>query len=149
MAKYKVLLVDDEVEVRECLQGIAQNFDLEFTHATDGDEGLKLILAQDFDCVVSDVKMPRMTGLEMLMAARAKGRDVPMVFISAFANNELCHDLSNYGAVKLLHKLDILQARERIQEAIDWGQELRSIHKSHDAIGEDFIQILHGTKGVK
>jgi two-component system, NtrC family, nitrogen regulation response regulator NtrX len=149
MTKYKVLLVDDEAEIRECLQSIAQHSDLEFTHAPNGEEGLKLILEQAFDCVVSDIKMPRMTGLEMLMAARAQGRDVPMVFVSAFANDGLCHDLSNYGAVKLLHKLDLLKARECIQEAIELGHELKAIHKNKDAIGEDFIQILHRTTGVK
>jgi CheY-like chemotaxis protein len=106
-------------------------------------------LEENFDCVVSDIKMPFMTGLEMLMAARAQGRDVPMVFVSAFANDELSHDLSNYGAVKLLHKLELLKARECIQEAIELGKELKVIHKNKDAIGEDFIQILHRTSGVK
>ena len=149
MAKYKVLLVDDEADIRECLQDIAQHSDLEFTHAPNGREGLKLILEQSFDCVVSDMKMPHMTGLEMLVAARAQGRDVPMVFVSAFASDELSHDVSNYGAVKLLHKLDIMKVRERIQEAIEWGQELKTIHKSEDVIGKDFIQILHRTSGVK
>ena len=93
--------------------------------------------------------MPRMTGLEMLKAARVRGRDVPMVFVSAFASDELSHDVSNYGAVKLLHKLDLMKARERILEAIEWGQELKAIHKSKDSIGEDFIQILHRTGSVK
>lgn len=149
MTKFKVLIVDDEAEIRECLQIVAQHADLEFTHAPNGEEGLQLILSQDFDCVVSDVKMPRMSGIEMLAAARAQGRDVPMVFISAFANDEICHDVSEYGAVKLLHKLDLLKVRERIQEAIEWGQELKAIHKNKDAIGEDFIKILHRTGSVK
>lgn len=126
MSKYKILLVDDEAEIRECLQGIFLDSDFEFTHAGDGELGLKLILAETFDCVVSDMQMPQMSGLDMLKAARAQGRDVPMVFVSAFASDELSQDVSNYGAVKLLHKLDIMKVRERIQEAIEWGQQLRS-----------------------
>lgn len=149
MTKYKVLLVDDEAEIRECLQIIAQHSDLDFVQARNGEEGLKLILENSFDCVVSDIKMPRMTGLEMLAEARAAGRDVPMVFISAFATNEMSHDVSNYGAVKLLHKLDLLKVRERIQEAIDLGQALKIIHEAKDPIGEDFIQLMHRTGPAK
>ncbi len=149
MTKYKVLLVDDEQEIRECLLSIAQASDLEFTQARNGEEGLRLILENEFDCVVSDIKMPRMTGLEMLAEARAAGRDVPMVFISAFATSEMSHDVSDYGAVKLLHKLDLIKVRERIQEAIELGIELKAIHRNKDAMGEDFIQLVHRTSGVK
>jgi len=145
MKKYKVLLVDDEAEIRECLQIIAQHSDLDFVQARNGEEGLRLILENSFDCVVSDIKMPRMTGLEMLSKARAAGRDVPMVFISAFATEEMSNDVSNFGAVKLLHKLDLLKVRERIQEAIELGEALKVIHAANDPMGEDFIQIMHRT----
>lgn len=149
MPKYQVLLVDDEAEIRECLQSLASQSELEFEQAADGEVGLEMILKKNYDCVVSDIKMPRMNGIEMLKRVRQAGKDVPMVFISAFATEDFAHQVSEYGAVKLLHKLEILKARERIQEAIELGQELREIHKKNSVIGEEFIQLLHRTGSGK
>lgn len=145
MRKYQVLLVDDEAEIRDCLQLLATQSELEFEQASDGEVGLEMILNKSYDCVVSDIKMPRMNGIEMLKRVRQAGNDVPIVFVSAFATDDFAHQVSEYGAVKLLHKLEILKVRERIQEAIELAHELREIHKKNDVIGEEFIQLLHRT----
>jgi YesN/AraC family two-component response regulator len=145
MQKFRVLLVDDEVEIRDCLQLLASQSELEFDQAANGEIGLEMILKTTYDCVVSDIKMPRMNGIEMLKRVRQAGLDVPIVFISAFATEDFAHQVSEYGAVKLLHKLEMLKVRERIQEAILLGHELREIHKKQNIIGEEFIQLLHRT----
>lgn len=145
MTTYRVLLVDDEVEIRDCLQILAGRAELVFEHADDGEEGLKLILKNDYDCVVSDIKMPRLNGVDMLKAVRGHGKDVPFVFISAFATDDFAHQVSDYGAVKLLHKLDILKVKDSIKEAIDLAQELREIHRSADPMGVEFIQMVNKT----
>ncbi len=145
MKKYRVLLVDDEPEIRDCLQVLATKSDLEFDQAPDGRAALDMILSTDYDCVVSDIKMPRMSGIEMLKALRHKGKDVPVVFISAFATEDFAKEVCDYGAVKLLHKLEILKVRERIQEAIDFKAELQAIKKNADPMGDEFIQLFHKT----
>ena len=147
MGVYKVLLVDDEAEIRECVEIIARHDDLVFEQAPNGAEGLKMILENNYDCVVSDIKMPQMNGVDMLKRLREAGKDVPVVFISAFANEEFAHEVSEYGAVKLLHKLEMMKVRERILEAIKLADEIRSIHKDKDKMGEDFLQILNRTGG--
>jgi len=146
MSKHRILLVDDEREIRDFLTVMARHDDLEFTHASNGEEGLRSILSDEFDCVVSDIKMPRLSGFEMLKAARAQGQDVPMVFISAFATEEIEHEVANYGAVKLLHKLELHKVKERILEAIELGDAIRAMRQSSDQMGADFIQLMNHSK---
>jgi YesN/AraC family two-component response regulator len=146
MSTYKVLIVDDEEEIRDCLQYISSHKDLQFTLAENGQRGLDMILAQDFDCVVSDIKMPVMTGIEMLKRMRAAGKTTPIVFISAFANEDYAHLVSDYGAIKLVNKLDLPSIKNHILEAIKMGEEMKAINKVGDEIGSDFMSILNRTK---
>jgi DNA-binding response OmpR family regulator len=146
MGKHRILLVDDEHEIRDFLTVLGQDKNLEFTHASNGEEGLRFILQENFDCIVSDIKMPLLSGFEMLKAARAQGQDVPMVFISAFATEEIEHEVVNYGAVKLLHKLELHKVNELIQEAIGLGHDLKLMRQSNDQMGEDFIHLMNHSK---
>lgn len=143
---YKVLIVDDEADIRDCVEMMANRDDLIFDTATTGQEGLAKILVGQYDCVVSDIKMPEMTGTDMLKKLREAGNHTPIVFISGFANDEFAHTVSNYGAVKLLHKLELNKIRERILEAIELGMGMNAIKKGHDAIGEEFINLFNDTK---
>ena len=67
----KVLIVEDERCLRNVMRRILTGHDV--TSAGDGQEGLELLLGQDFDLVISDVRMPKMNGVQMYQAAvRAK-----------------------------------------------------------------------------
>jgi two-component system nitrogen regulation response regulator NtrX len=141
MSVHKILLIDDEPDIRECVRLIlARSGSYEFDQAADGAEGLQKILSGDYACVVSDIKMPALDGVAMLKKVRAAGRDVPMVFISAFADDRFEYQVTDYGAVKLIHKLDLKQVVGRIEEAIRLGEDSKALC---DAGGEDFLQLLN------
>jgi two-component system response regulator AtoC len=78
----RVLLVDDERDVRRMLQRSMARMGFETTEAGDGQAALELLRHQDFDLVVSDVQMPGMTGIELLGALDREGLDVPVVLVS-------------------------------------------------------------------
>jgi two-component system, NtrC family, response regulator AtoC len=142
---YKILLVDDEQEIRECLEGLAKDKEFIFTHAGNGEEGLISIRAQEFDCIVSDIKMPVMDGLKMLEMMRAERKNTPIIFISGYASDEFSHKVCNYGAVKLLHKLELGSIKKSILEAIALGKEISAAKKSNDSNAQDFFDLINKT----
>lgn len=70
MARGKILLVDDEAEVREFLKDYFEDRDFDVSVACNGEEGLEEFRKQAFDLVVCDMLMPKMIGLEFLKRAK-------------------------------------------------------------------------------
>lgn len=96
----KVLVVDDEVYVRK---GIVMETDwagldcVVVGEAEDGLQGLMAAHKYNPDLIISDIRMPRMDGLEMLRALRAEGSEVRVIFLTAYSEFSYAHD-----AIKLL-----------------------------------------------
>ncbi len=79
---YRVLIVDDEEDMRHLLEMYLMNSGYQCLHAQDGQEALKVMEDQDVDIVLLDVMMPRMNGFELCERIR-NSKDTPIIFISA------------------------------------------------------------------
>jgi two-component system response regulator PilR (NtrC family) len=145
MSSYKILLVDDESDIRECVEIISKDPQFVFEHATNGAMGFNKAMENNYDCIVSDIKMPQMSGPEMLKKLREAGKHTPFVFISGFASDEFAHEVSVYGAVKLLNKIEIKKIKTRILEAIEIGTGVKEILENKDEMGEDFLNLVNKT----
>ncbi len=86
----RVLVVDDSITSRTLLRGILEVAGLDVTTSVDGFDALNVLGEQEFDVIVSDVDMPRMTGLELTAAIRAEKRfaDLPVVLVTSLATRE-------------------------------------------------------------
>jgi signal transduction histidine kinase len=82
--KMKILVVDDEPQVRELMGEILEFEGCEATLAENGNEALRLFEAGKFDAVFTDVGMPGMNGWELARAIRALDRDVPLAVITGW-----------------------------------------------------------------
>lgn len=82
--KKRVLVVDDSITVREVQRQILRGRGYEVEIAVDGADGWNKLRSAPFDLIVSDVDMPRMTGLELVRRIRddTKYRDLPVVIVS-------------------------------------------------------------------
>jgi len=106
-AKYlpaKILVADDDEGVRV---GLVANLELEgyeVAEARDGAEAIKLIHANSYDLIVSDVVMPSATGVEVLSAVRQQHLDTPFILISAFVSEELVSRALADGLFAMLYK---------------------------------------------
>lgn len=92
----RVLLVEDEDTVRAVAERALVRQGYEVTTACDGDEGLEIIMAGssgDFDLVLSDVVMPVMDGPAMVRAIREARPDLPVLFMSGYAEAQLRRDI--------------------------------------------------------
>ena len=79
---YKVLVVDDEIKIRETIKDYLSAKNLTVTLAANGKEALEAVECVDFDLVILDVMMPVMNGLTACKEIR-KISDVPILFLSA------------------------------------------------------------------
>ena len=77
----KILVVDDEPLLREILVALIKEEGGEAVEATDGDEALLYFKDQVFDAVVSDIRMPNMSGIELAAAIRKINPIFPVIFL--------------------------------------------------------------------
>lgn len=90
-ADMKILLVDDFSTMRRIIKNLLK--DIGYTNveeADDGDVALKKLQEVDFDFVISDWNMPKMTGIDLLKAVRADGKlkGIPFLMVTAEAKPE-------------------------------------------------------------
>jgi len=99
-----LLLVDDDQEHAQALGRILGEAGCLVTTATDGHEALVILMDQPVDLVITDLKMPRKSGLDLLREIRAKSPDIPVVVITAYGEWTTYLQAMNIGAVDYLTK---------------------------------------------
>ncbi len=104
LKKLKVLLVEDERNLASLLKNaIGDNF-YSFSVANDGEEGLKKFLQISPDIVITDIMMPKMTGLEMAEAIREVNSNIPIIILSAYSEADKFLNAIDIGVVKYFIK---------------------------------------------
>lgn len=108
MATRRVLVVDDEAEVRgaltEILRAMRYPDALEVEEAPDGQEGLDAVVRRRPDLILVDLQMPRMSGLTLLRQIRQIEPRLPVIVITATQDTKVAAEALGSGAVAYLPK---------------------------------------------
>ena len=80
--KKKILMVDDEIHIREIMKEYMTIGDFQLTEAGDGLEAIKLLETQTYDLIILDVMMPKLDGWSTLREIRKKGKQ-PVIMLTA------------------------------------------------------------------
>jgi two-component system response regulator HydG len=99
-----VLVVDDEANARRGMKALLEQEGFTVSTAADGAEALDLLASGSFDVVVTDLKMPRIDGLELLKRARQTYEDLPVVMVTAHGAVESAIAAMKAGAEDYLEK---------------------------------------------
>lgn len=99
-----ILIVDDEERMRHLLSIMLGRKGYHVDQAGDGVEALEMITAEPFDMIITDIKMPRMDGIELLKKIMAMEIPSPVVFITAYATVESAVEAMRQGAVDYIIK---------------------------------------------
>lgn len=102
--KSTILIVDDEPEIREILTIHAGRYGYETIEAEDGQRALETMRSRRIDVVVSDIMMPRLSGLQLLRALRDEGFDCPFIFVTAYPSKEATVEALRLGAFDFIEK---------------------------------------------
>lgn len=116
----QVLVVDDEAANRKVLERILVREGIEVHHAADGREALALIRATGPDVMLTDLKMPGMSGMELMRAGRTVDPDLEVIVMTAFGTVETAVEAMKEGAwdfvTKPLRRSDIVRAVRKALE---------------------------------
>lgn len=118
----KILIVEDEKSISCVLQSILSDElkDYEFVVAEDGLEGYKNIEKEDFALVISDIKMPKLSGTELLKQALTLKPETTFVMISGHADIDTAVDCLKEGAYDFISKpIDINRLMTSVKNALD------------------------------
>jgi DNA-binding NtrC family response regulator len=116
----KILVIDDEKAIRSSLKDILsfEGFDVE--EATDGIEAIKKIKDNEYDCILCDIKMPKMDGKEVLDQSLQLKPDIPFILISGHGTIDAAVEAVKKGAYDFIAKPpDLNRLLITIRNAID------------------------------
>ena len=99
-----ILIVDDERGIRETLCGVLEDEGFEAEAVASGEECLKSAESKNFDCILLDVWLPKIDGLETLKKLREQGNDSAVVMISGHGNIETAVNATKLGAFDFIEK---------------------------------------------
>jgi len=116
MAK-KILVVDDEENIRELFREELEEEGYEVHLASGGEEAIRMVDELEPDLVTLDIRMPGMDGIETLRAIKEKKRDLPMVMWTAYP--EYKHDFGVWASEAYVVKsTDLKELKDKIREVL-------------------------------
>jgi DNA-binding NtrC family response regulator len=101
---HKILIVDDEKNIRMTLRQCFSSDSYQLSEAVDGDEALKKLINNEFDLVLLDIRMPGLTGLEVLEKMREKSINTDVIIMTAYGSVEKAVEAMKLGAIDFIGK---------------------------------------------
>ncbi|MES1186764.1 MAG: sigma-54 dependent transcriptional regulator [Myxococcales bacterium] len=143
----RVLVVDDEENLRVVLRTLLRRHGYEVETASSGEEALGMVDSFGPDVVLTDVRMPKMGGLDLLSTLKAKGNEATVIVMSAYGNMDLALDAMKAGAYDYVQKpfkpdevvLALRKAEEREllrRENRALRDEIRKEHRFEDILAK-------------
>lgn len=116
----RILVVDDERSMRELLAIVLRREGYEVLLADNGRAAIELLEHETVDVLISDIKMPDVSGVDVLRAAKRIDRDILGIMITAFASTETAVEAMRLGACDYLSKpFDIDLLKMKVREKIE------------------------------
>src|SRR5438874_4150539 len=125
--RMKILLVDDTPENLVSLEAALSGLDEELVLANSGKEALRHLMHDDFAAILLDVRMPEMDGFETaeMIRSRPRSRQIPILFLTGFRNEEHLFRGYDLGAVDFLFKPvvpEVLRSKVAVFVELSRGQ---------------------------
>ncbi len=142
--KKRVLIVDDEEDMIWSLQKNLPNEILQviiFT-ASSGEEALSILEKTKIDLIVTDIRMPGISGIDLLVAVRQDYPDIAVIVMTAFPSSESKAEVMEKGGLRFIEKpFDIKDMRDSIHSALKTDSHFEG--KMRGIQLTDLIQINH------
>jgi DNA-binding NtrC family response regulator len=135
----RVLIADDEKNMRWVLGQSLSSEGYEIVEAADGKEALSSVEEQAPDVMVLDHKMPSPDGMEVLRRIRGKGLTFPIIMLTAHGNVETAVEAMKAGASEYLTKpFDLEELKLRIDHAMQVGEMAAEVQRLREELDRDY-----------
>jgi len=135
----KILIADDDDSLRRVLEFQLQDVGYTVVSAENGAEALEIFSGEDFDCVISDWRMPQLSGLEFIQRAGAIRSETPIIVITAFGDVETAVAAMRSGAFDFISKpFDRQAILMTVERALKYGAILSENRRLRRLVHEDF-----------
>jgi FixJ family two-component response regulator len=115
-----IAIVEDDSSVRAATQSLVRSLGLAACSFSDAEEFLRSPCATKASCLIADVQMPGMSGIDLQRVLCARGCDTPIIFITAFSNDAVRAQAIKAGAVSFLDKpVDVQTLIESLDQALN------------------------------
>lgn len=150
----KALVVDDTKNIRNLLTTCLELNGYEVVTANNGIEALEMFQAESFDLAFLDIKMPELSGTEVLRRIRAMYISTPVIIMTAFATVKNAVECTKLGAVAYLQKPFTAEKvtvvlQELMNNHFHYLEETRQIHSAKSLIEvgkyDEALNLLKGT----
>jgi two-component system response regulator PilR (NtrC family) len=147
MADARILVVDDERSMREVLFSMLKNEGYDVTVAEGGEAAIEAVRRETFDAIITDVRMPKVDGLQVLKAAKELSPSTVVIMITAFGSSETAVEAMKLGAYDYITKpfkydevtLNIKRALERKRlrdENLNLKRRLETQYRFENIVGK-------------
>ncbi|MDP2604733.1 MAG: sigma-54 dependent transcriptional regulator [Deltaproteobacteria bacterium] len=141
---FRILVVDDEATQRELVCGYLKKQGFEVLAAPSAERALELLRQEPVELILTDQRMPNLSGLELLKAAQAINPETAVIVVTAYGNIETAVEAMKAGAAdyltKPLHLEELLHKIRRIREQCRLYEENRELREA--------LQERHRIEGV-
>ena len=138
-SRANILLVDDDDSLRRVLEFQLSEAGHAVVSESDGREALKLFSGEEFDCLITDWRMPKMTGSQLVQQATAVNSEIPIIVITAFGDVDTAVEAMRGGAfdfiTKPFNRQEILLT---VEKALKYGHALAENRRLRRQVHEEF-----------
>ncbi|MBH48299.1 MAG: transcriptional regulator [Halobacteriovorax sp.] len=115
--KGNLLLIDDEEMILESSKDLLEDIADKIFTANRGAKGIEVFKSETIHCILCDINMPEMNGIEVIKQIRELNANVPFIFYTAHGSDELMREAVKFGAFDFLDK----PALEGLEEIVERG----------------------------
>ena len=140
MNEKNLLIIDDEPDILTILEILFAKYVNQVFKAENGLIAIDLIKQNKIDCIICDINMPQMSGLEVIQKIREMGNEVPIIFYSAYGNQEYMLKAGEYGAYDFISKPNIHQLEEVTINALRSGIDSLYDQKNQTQVEDNILE---------
>ena len=119
MTSPAILVVDDDLGFRETFNWALRAYGYQVTTAASGAKAILLARSSHFDLMLVDLRLPDMSGMNVIRSMRSDGSEVPFVLVSAFLTDPITTEAKALGAIGVWDKpLSVDDVVVHVREAL-------------------------------
>ncbi len=121
---HSILIVDDEAIIRDFLSEVLEDYDVDVAH--DGDEAIVKLKDRTFDLIITDLRMPKVPGEEVVKAAREHSPQTKVIVISGYSSlHTVSQSVSNGASAFLSKPFSIKELMQTVTDALEGREAAR------------------------